>query len=383
MIIFPEESFHASERGLTTWWEIVFPTLLPFFITAELLLRFGVVQFIGVLFEPIMRPLFNVPGIGSFAWIVGMASGYPSGAKITAMLRDKKQISQLEAERLVAFSNASSPLFIFGAIAVGFFHQVELGILIAICHYAGNIFVGIFMRFYGEDRKINKQEKKQLNIVHRAFQRMHHTRIEKKQPIGDIIGESVTASIQTLLMVGGFIILFSVFTTILQIAQVAELIKFIISPLLQIIHFPDDIIPGFFTGIFEITMGTEMITKLDHIPVYIQLMVVTFILGFNGFSVQAQVASILSKTDIRFKPFFVGRMLHALISSLLCYVLFELFFKHQLTMTTILPAFLQEGENTTVFILEKLSIYGPIITISSIALATFIYYGRILKNKPL
>src|SRR5690625_938674 len=83
LIIFPEDSFNSSLRGLHTWWEVVFPSLLPFFIMAELLIGFGVVQFIGILFQPIMRPIFNVPGVGSFAWIVGMASGYPSGAKIT------------------------------------------------------------------------------------------------------------------------------------------------------------------------------------------------------------------------------------------------------------------------------------------------------------
>lgn len=121
LIVFPEASFHASTRGLHIWWEIVFPSLLPFFIIAELLISFGVVQFIGVLFQPIMRPLFNVPGIGSFAWILGMASGYPSGAKISARLREENEISQIEAERLVSFSNASSPLFIFGAISIGFF----------------------------------------------------------------------------------------------------------------------------------------------------------------------------------------------------------------------------------------------------------------------
>src|SRR5690625_7139719 len=69
LIKFPDQSLEASIRGLKMWWEVVFPSLLPFFITAELLIGFGIVQFIGALFEPIMRPLFNVPGVGSFAWI--------------------------------------------------------------------------------------------------------------------------------------------------------------------------------------------------------------------------------------------------------------------------------------------------------------------------
>src|SRR5699024_10188922 len=147
LIIFPEESLHASIPGLSAWGEVVFPSLLPFFITAELLISFGVVQFIGVLFEPVMRPLFKVPGVGSFAWMVGMASGYPSGAKISASLREKKAISRIEAERLVSFSNASSPLFIFGAMAVGFLNNAKLGILLAATHYGTNAIVGMLMRF--------------------------------------------------------------------------------------------------------------------------------------------------------------------------------------------------------------------------------------------
>ncbi|MGQ0438264.1 nucleoside recognition domain-containing protein, partial [Bacillus sp. B-TM1] len=37
----------------------LFPSLLPFFIIAELLISIGVVKFIGVILEPLMRPLLR------------------------------------------------------------------------------------------------------------------------------------------------------------------------------------------------------------------------------------------------------------------------------------------------------------------------------------
>src|SRR5699024_10592490 len=148
LIIFPEVACQSSVKGLHTWWEVVFPAVLPFFIMAELLIGCGIVQCIGVVFQPIMGAVFIVPGGVSLAWIIGMASRYPAGAKITALLRKNNEITKVEAERLVSFTDAASPLFIFGAIAVGFFHHASLGILIAICHYLGNLFVGITMRFY-------------------------------------------------------------------------------------------------------------------------------------------------------------------------------------------------------------------------------------------
>ena len=72
----PQAALLASIRGLNIWWEVVFPSLLPFFIIAELLISIGVVKFIGVILEPLMRPLFRVPGIGGFVWAMGMASGF-------------------------------------------------------------------------------------------------------------------------------------------------------------------------------------------------------------------------------------------------------------------------------------------------------------------
>src|SRR5699024_4295570 len=196
MIIFPEETFAASLRGLNMWWEVVFPSLLPFFIMAEMLIGFGVVNFIGVLFEPIMRPLFNVPGVGSFAWSMGMASGYPSGAKISARLRGEKQISKLEGERLVSFTNASSPLFIFGAISVGVFHDAKLGMLLAICHYTGNAVVGLCMRFHGINKQYgSRKETIRMPSIKNAFREMHRVRINDPRPLGEVIGDAVVNSV--------------------------------------------------------------------------------------------------------------------------------------------------------------------------------------------
>ena len=40
-----------------------------------------------------MRPLFRVPGVGGFVWAMGMASGFPAGAKFTARLTARKSIN--------------------------------------------------------------------------------------------------------------------------------------------------------------------------------------------------------------------------------------------------------------------------------------------------
>ena len=55
-VLYPEAAFEASLEGLMLWFEVVLPALLPFFTMAEILMGLGVIHFVGVLLEPLMRP---------------------------------------------------------------------------------------------------------------------------------------------------------------------------------------------------------------------------------------------------------------------------------------------------------------------------------------
>ncbi|ASK64441.1 sporulation integral membrane protein YlbJ [Virgibacillus phasianinus] len=378
LITYPDQAFEASLRGLSMWLEKVFPSLLPFFITAELLIGFGVVKFLGVLCEPIMRPLFNVPGVGSFAWAMGMASGYPTGAKISVRLREEKQLTRLEGERLVSFTNASSPLFIFGVVAVGFFYDAKLGILLAIAHYGGNALVGICMRFYGREESSlrNRNEDQKVSIV-RAFQEMHSTRLKDPRPIGEIFGDAVINSIKTLVMVGGFIIIFSVFIKLLYIVGISPVIASIFKVILHLFSMPVELALPIFSGLFEITIGSDMITKATADPLIAKVVAVSFILGFNGFSIQAQVASILAKSDLRFFPYFFGRILHGTFASILILLLYKPFYlDRKVTNLDGLPVAGHMQENFWQHCLDYLQMFGPIISIFFISLAFLILLRR-------
>jgi len=109
LIVYSEEAFQAAVAGMKIFWEIVFPSLLPFFVLSEVMLALGVVHFLGVIFEPLMRPLFNVPGAGAFVMSMGLAAGYPMDAVITAKFRKRGLCNQAEAERLLAFTNTADP----------------------------------------------------------------------------------------------------------------------------------------------------------------------------------------------------------------------------------------------------------------------------------
>jgi sporulation integral membrane protein YlbJ len=386
IMVFPKESFEASAKGLTMWWEVVFPSLLPFFIVSELLIGFGVVTFIGIMLEPFMRPLFRVPGTGGFVWAMGVASGFPAGAKLTARLRQEKEISAIEAERLVSFTNSSNPLFMFGAIAVGFFENAALGIVLAICHYAGNLLVGLVMRFHGRRKEQDVHffhVKRNAPTIRTAFRELHRTRIRDSRPIGKLLGDAVQSSITTLLMIGGFIILFSVLNKVLEQLHITDMISALFSIVLALFQLPKELSIPLLSGLFEITLGSQLVSDTGEATLFQQAILVSFILAFNGLSVQAQVASILAETDIRFKPFFVARILHGIFASLLTIILWKpLYLDQRAVPHSIIDVF--TGQLTAPWLQvnwSELLNYGTVVTITTLILYIAYNVHRLLVKK--
>lgn len=381
LIIFPEEALGASLRGIAIWSEVVFPSLLPFFIMAELLISLGAISIIGVFFEPLMRPLFNVPGNGSLALMMGFASGYPTGAKITANMRSEGSLSREEAERLISFTNASSPLFILGAIAIGFFNDAKIGILLAISHYGGNIVLGLILRFlYRNPKKeFGRKKKRELPFLVQIKREFSSLKARTLPPLGQELGKAVRNSVQTLLMIGGFITLFSVLTSLLLQINFLALVARIFQPLFSTVQFPNLLSLPFLTGIFEISIGVEYIAQYQEIGLLYPLLAVSFLLGFNGLSIQAQVASLISKTDIRFSRYFYGRIMHGFLSALITYLLYNVFFTYKAYIPAILP--LLKTENNFLYLEPSLRYYGLIVTIITLGLTLLIDARKFMVKK--
>ena len=115
----------AVKNGLSLWANSVVPSLFPFFVATELLSHTNIINQLGNILNFIMKPLFNVNGKGSFAFIMGIISGYPIGAKIAANFRKNNICSKEECERLLSFTNNSGPLFIIGTVGISMF-EIQL-----------------------------------------------------------------------------------------------------------------------------------------------------------------------------------------------------------------------------------------------------------------
>ncbi|WP_309228294.1 hypothetical protein [Virgibacillus sp. NKC19-3] len=210
---------------------------------------------------------------------------------------------------------------------------------------------------------------------------MHQTRLQDERSLGEILGDAVLNSIKTLIMVGGFIVLFSVITKLLFLIGISSTIATCVGYVFQLLTLPVDAALPFLSGLFEITIGAQGLSQLTidaFLPVAI---LISFILGFNGFSVQAQVASILAKTDIRFSPYFFARLLHGIISSILTIILYKpLYLDKQAFEMDDIPVSQEASQSFWVTILDMAKQIGPLVTIGFLGIAVFIIYRRSLKN---
>lgn len=318
MVIYPVPVWEAGIRGLSIWWDVLFPSLFPFFVISELLLGLGIVHFMGTLLHPFMRPIFRIPGTGGFVAAISYASGYPVGAKLTAKLWEQKQITREEGERLVAFTTTSDPIFLIGAVAVGFFHMPALAAILAIAHYGSGLIVGLLMRFHGpKDPPETNSETlpKKGNRLKNAFYAMHQARENDGRSLGQLVQQAIRSSLQLIIVVGGLVVFFSVILELFTEAGWMNGMYRFLEQILSFLGLPKELSQALVGGLFEVTLGARYAGTLEGIPLIYKVAAAACILSWGGLSVHAQVVSILNSTPLRYFPFMFARAVHAILAA--------------------------------------------------------------------
>lgn len=327
MAVYPQETLQSSLRGLSIWWEVLFPALFPFFVISELLLGFGIVHFFGKLLDPLMRPLFRLPGIGAFVVTMGYISGYPVGARLTSQLWEQRLINRSEGERLVAFTTTSDPIFLIGAVSVGFFHNAALAPLLAAAHYGSGLIVGLLMRYHDRHAPIsdNKQKTAATSGIRRsriasALKAMHEARLLDGRGLGRLLQDAVQSALRLMIVVGGLVVFFSVVMEMLTHAGIVEALAEGLRLLFTGVGLPAPLADASIFGLFEVTLGSRAAGSASTLLIH-QAAIAAWVLSWGGLSVHAQVASLLSRTDLRYRPFLIARLVHSFLALALVYLL--------------------------------------------------------------
>ena len=308
LVIFSSYNIVAARNGLILWATSVVPSLFPFFIATNLLSKTGIAHTLGKSLNFIMKPLFNVRGEGAFALIMGIISGYPVGAKIASDFRKNNVLTKEECERLLSFTNNSGPLFILGTVGISMFGDSRTGLLLLITHILASITVGIVFRVW------KRQSFDYSHLLPEESSSNLSSRVTFSN-LGGILAESISSATSTIMMIGGFVVLFSVIISILNASHFLSITSNFLMPAFNLLHIPSEFVTPFITGFLEITNGISLISNATLSYSNISIILTSFLLGFGGISVLLQVWSITSKTDLSIKPYIYGKLLHAIIAA--------------------------------------------------------------------
>lgn len=342
LVIFSKSNLEASKSGLLLWANNVVPAVFPFFVITELLSHTNIIYYLGKIFHKIMKPVFNVPGEGAFPFIMGLISGYPVGGKIVADMREKGLCTKDEGERLLAFTNNSGPLFIISSVGISLFGDTRTGLLLLVTHILACITVGILFAKLSA-RNGNKGDRLSTSFVNnfRAYSSNHIFENQKRNSsssqshndlketvtfknLGGILGKSINNAISTVLMIGGFVVLFSIIISILEKTNLLKYCSKFLNPFLQLLDLDTNFAKPLLAGFIELTNGVRMISEVHIKNISQNVILSAFLLGFGGISILLQIFSIISKTDLSIKRYIQGKFLQGVFAMIYTFIALKL-----------------------------------------------------------
>lgn len=317
VVVSPKDAFDASIQGLDIWWKIIFPAMLPFLMLSQMLTAFGFTHALGVLLGPLMQRWFRLPGKAGLAIAVGMCGGFPAGADTASRLVQDQQITAKQAGIVAAASHFANPLMIILVIGAAFLHQPVAGYFLLIVHWvSGWMATMIGVRLLPKESKGEKQStanpssSKRQSLWSQMMLAAREAQERDGRGFGKLLGDTVSQAVQTLMMTGGYMIVFAVFVRLLTLY---------ITPGASVAFWP---------SLLELHLGTYHLSQSPLTPVLLMSLLAA-VLGWGGLCSHLQVSAVLKAAGLASTSmlYFAGiRLLHALVAvfiSLLLWVPFS------------------------------------------------------------
>ncbi len=309
LILFPKESIGAASNGLTLCLNVIIPSLFPFFVLSTLIVQLGIARYFGRVLEPVMRPLFNVGGACSTAFVMGFIGGYPVGAKTVISLYESGSCSKVEAERLLSFCNNSGPAFILGVVGAGVFSSSAVGLLLYLTHTLASVCVGLIFRYWRKDKK------------KAGASRLPETAVRRFAPA---FIDSVKSAFQTTINICGFVIFFTIFIKLLFLSGLLPLLASGIGAIFAPFGFDKAWAERLLTGFIELTSGVWTLQGAAG-ELSRSMAMAAFMLGWAGLSIHCQVLSFIGDSGLSVRTYIYGKTLQGIIAAFFAYIISRIF----------------------------------------------------------
>ena len=305
LVAAPGEAIAGAKDGLTLCFNVIVPSLFPFFVLSSLVVDLGLAAYLGRAMEGMMRPLFRVSGSCAAAVALGFIGGYPVGARTALQLYEQGLCSKTEAERLLAFCNNSGPAFILGVVGAGIFGDSQVGLLLYLTHALASLMVGLLFRFYGgaERGRARQARPKPIQTV----------------TVPAAFTGAVARSLRSTLNICAFVVFFSVVLQLLSAYGVFTAV----ANLLALAGFEQEWARRLVAGLLELSSGVSSLRGSAQLAGRVSM--AAFMLGWAGLSVHCQVLSFLVDSGLSAKTYLAGKLCHGLIAAALTWFLTRLF----------------------------------------------------------
>ena len=308
LMFWPQEAMEAAREGLRLCYNVILPSLFPFFVLSALVVDLGLAGYIGRALEGLMRPLFNVPGACASAFALGFVGGYPVGARTALSLYQNGRCTRTEAERLLAFCNNSGPAFILGVVGAGVFASSKVGLLLYLAHAAASVCVGLLFRFY---KREGKRRERRASPTFEA------------ERITVAFTGAIKNSFLSTLNICAFVVFFTVVIKLLFLSGLLPGLAGVLGALLSPLGFSTRWAERLLTGLIELTSGVWTLTGDGSTSG--KLSMAAFLLGWAGLSVHCQVLSFIGGSGLSVRTYIGGKLLHGGLSALFIGLLLRFF----------------------------------------------------------
>ena len=318
LVLFSRPAMAAAQEGLQLWWEILLPTLFPFFASATLIERTGAMQLLANLLYPLSKKI-RVSHYALPLMLLGGISGYPSGARLSGMLLASGSISEEETERLGTVCNLCSPMFIMGAVAGGMFQNTCLFWPLAISYYGGALLLGVTLRFVNPIRLSSPGRVQPM----------------PPDPFYKALPRAVGDGMVDMIKVGGSVVFFLVLAEVLTQLGVLDILGMPLDA--AFLRVPGDSpAKGILLGLMEMTGGCSRIAKVG-LPLLYSVPLCSFLIGFGGLSIMVQaMAFVPFQKPLRYLLY---KFVHGLFSAAIAYAALSLFPSAAETLSPSLPPY--------------------------------------------
>ena len=268
-------SLAYAALGLRLWYEKMVPVLFPFMVLSGTLIRMGLVESLIRPIRPFFGKLFRISDPAVYTILMGFLCGFPMGARTTAELRNRQELSVSEGQFLLAFCNNFGPVYFLGFVLPLLHRTLKLPYLIGM--YGIPVIYGLFLRY-----TVYRMRLKDTSMVSQPV-----TKSTVRTSLPDALDDAVNAAGLSILQLGGYMIIFNLLNLLpgLFLRQ-----SHLLAPLL------------------EITGGLQLLA--DRYPLYTLLL-----LPFGGLSCIAQTAGCIRNTGLSLKKYIIHKLVLTLLTA--------------------------------------------------------------------